>query len=141
VSLVSVSCDAVTDGDFVLDNEEKVVALMVDSLTKSSVMSPEPSVPVGISNDDVSGLRVDPIEVGIESTVVVSLLMSRSLLSETADDVTGDVAVGASVLNREDLDVTEEDCVKMSWVWSPEPSSSVFERVELVSGVADNLSV
>nr|XP_033475283.1 uncharacterized protein LOC117252476 [Epinephelus lanceolatus] len=52
--------------------------------------------------------------------------------------IPGDIAVGASVLKREDVPVTEE--VGVSGVWSPEPISSTGVKMELcsVSSVMDD---
>lgn len=103
----SPGCDAVTDGDSVLNTEETVVAVMIDSSVKSAVPSPEDSVPVVKTNDSVSGFMVDPLNEEMDSASVVSLLIPLTSISETEDEVT-DVAIVALVLERDDLAVTEE---------------------------------
>ena len=97
VSPVSVSCIAVTDGDSVL-NEETVVAVRIDSSVKLSVFASELFESVLMRSDDVSCFMVDSLDEGMDSTIVVSLLITLVSVSETADAVTGDVAVDASVL-------------------------------------------
>ena len=85
VSLVSVSPDTATDGDSVLSIEETVVAVMSDSSVSTSVPSPEPSTPVVMRNDAVSGLNVAPLMEGMDSTIVDLLLVTSSSVSVTTD--------------------------------------------------------
>ena len=108
VSLVSLSCNAVTDGETVLKTEETVVAVMIDSCVKSVLMSPEPSVCVGKRTDAVSAFVLDPLNGDKKSVVVVSVLILFSSMSVPADDISRDVAAGVPVLYREDVAVTEE---------------------------------
>ena len=81
VSLVPVLGDPVTDGDSVLNIEDTEVPVMSDSSVKKPVPSPEPSVFVGKSIDAVSGLKVDALIEGTDSTTVGALLMSSSTTS------------------------------------------------------------
>ena len=75
-SLVPASCDDVTDGDSVLYPEGKVVVVKTESSEGSVLLSPELSVKVTVRKDDVSGSAVDPLIEGVDSTIVVSLLIA-----------------------------------------------------------------
>ena len=81
VSLVSVLGDPVTDGDPVLKIEDTELTVMSDSLVRKPVLSPEPSVFVGNITDAVSGLNVDALMEGTDSTIVGALLISSSTTS------------------------------------------------------------
>ncbi|TNN74428.1 hypothetical protein EYF80_015387 [Liparis tanakae] len=105
-------------------------------------------VPLVISLPSMSGTTDDEIEASLGDTVIElmsvsseiggtdgcsvsvgNLVLSFSRLSV----VRGDIAVGASVLKREDVAVTDEVEMNISGVGSPEPTSSVRGTLELCS--------
>jgi len=155
ILITSVEMKSTDEDELVTPDKDEVpseglgVTVDVESSAVTSISEDEDAVGINSELVAVEGADVMIVDcsLGVEVASIRSGVASTFRGSTSSVGLTVAVAtLGVSVLNREDAGVTEEVWVIISGVRSPEPSSSVDVRVELVPvtsvpGVTEGLSV